>query len=254
MADSGVEVDQKVPMPPYIAFKTLVDVIDRMEREGPPTRVDPTYLESYAGGYRPTVIGNLQSMGLLEKTGEPTPVLLGLVAATDDSTRKARMAELVHRVYPDVLALPPNSTQGEFLDVFTARGAKGDTRRKAISFFLKACAYSAVEVGQHWKTPSAGPRRTPTANGKRESVLPPPGGNNSADAGVGGGETVIVDLGGAGIIRVHVDVKWLQLDDDTFADLRTAIKSLKALAEANPSPADEVADTDLNADGGGDFS
>ena len=61
MATPTGESAVKTPIPPYIAFKTLLDVIERMEREGPPTRVDPTYLESYAGGYRPTVIANLHT-------------------------------------------------------------------------------------------------------------------------------------------------------------------------------------------------
>ena len=128
MADmAAAAAHPKGQMPPYIAFKTLTDIIERMEREDPPTQVDPTYLDTYAGGYRPTVIGNLQTLGLLTKTCEPTPVLLGLVGA-DEPTRKKLIGELLLSVYPDVLALPKNSTQGQFLDVFTARGAQGDTR------------------------------------------------------------------------------------------------------------------------------
>lgn len=172
----------KGPMPPYIAFKTLLDLVERMEREEPPTRVDPTYLDTYAGGYRPTVIGNLQTMGLLTKTGEPTPVLLGLVSS-DDAGRKKMVGELVKGLYPEVFALGMNSTQGQFLEAFTARGATGDTRRKAISFFLKACAYAGVQTGTHWKTPAASatgstrrrtPKTTDTADDTPPPFVPPP--------------------------------------------------------------------------------
>lgn len=47
MAESEGEL--KKPLPPYIAFKTLTDVIERMESEDIPTRVDPSYLDTYAG-------------------------------------------------------------------------------------------------------------------------------------------------------------------------------------------------------------
>lgn len=144
----------KGPLPPYIAFKTLVDIVERMEREEPPTRVDPTYLDSYAGGYRPTVISNLQTLGLLKKTGEPTETLLALVIA-DEAERKNLIAQLLKTQYSDVFVLGTNSTQGQFLEVFSHRGAQGDTRRKAVSFFLKGCTYADLATGTHWKTPPA---------------------------------------------------------------------------------------------------
>lgn len=165
----------KGPLPPYIAFKTLIDLIERMEREEPPKRVDPSYLDSYAGGYRPTVISNLQTLGLLTKTGEPTPTLLALVAA-DEPRRKQLVADLIGAHYSDVLALGKNSTQGQFLEAFAARGASGDTRRKAVSFFLKACAYAGITTGTHWKTPPAsatGTRRPKAAKSAQNGGTPP---------------------------------------------------------------------------------
>lgn len=243
MAETTASATAKGPLPPYIAFKTLIDLIERMEREEPPTRVDPTYLDTYAGGYRPTVISNLQTLGLLTKTGEPTELLLGLVSA-DEVTRKELMAKMLGDVYADVLALPKNSTQGQFLDAFTGRGAQGDTRRKAVSFFLKACKNAGVQTGTHWKTPPASAsgttrRRTPKPNGESGKVEPidPTSGDEGA------GEVVNVNLGAAGNVVVNVRVKWLQLDDETFLALRQAISAMKALAAAQETPADETAGT-----------
>ena len=252
MAEATESQTSKAPMPPYIAFKTLTDVIERMEKEGPPTQVDPSYLDTYAGGYRPTVIGNLQSMGLLTKAGEPTPTLLGLVSA-DEAGRKKQIGELLYKVYPDILALPTNSTQSQFLEAFTVRGAQGDTRRKAASFFLKAAKYAGVTTGTHWKVPPASTtgarRRTAKANngeaGKAEqqpALQQPP-----AD---GWGEVVTIDLGAAGRVEVNVGVKWLQLDDETFMALRRAINDMKKLAAAQenpPAPAEHL-DEDDEAD------
>jgi hypothetical protein len=251
--DATGAATQKAPMPPYIAFKTLIDVIERMERESPPTRVDPTYLDTYAGGYRPTVIGNLQTLGLLTKAGEPTSVLLDLVEA-DEATRKTLIAQLIRTSYPDVLALPSNSTQGQFLEIFTARGAQGDTRRKAVSFFLKASAYAGIQTGTHWKTPpastSSSTRRRATKE-KNGSETPDPSGETQNSTSLSG-EIVTVDLGDAGRVVVAVDVKWLQLNDETFTSLRKAIQDLKSLAAANPpAPVTTLeATADDDAEGG----
>lgn len=229
MAEAEGPQPRKGSMPPYIAFKTLTDVVDRMAEEGPPTRVDATYLDNYAGGYRPTVIGNLQSMGLLKKTLEPEQKLLDLVAATEPD-RKALYAALFRDLYPDILSMALNSTQGEFLEAFASRGASGDTRRKAISFFLKGCNYAGIEVGKMWKTPPASTsgarKRTNNKDKDPGNGTPPPTPHNAT----GSGEIVTIDLGEAGEVVVRVDVKWLQLDNDTFTSLRQAVMDLKALA------------------------
>lgn len=225
--------DSKQPLPPYIAFKTLIDVVERMEREDIPTRVDPSYLDSYAGGYRPTVIGNLQTLGLLGKGGEPTERLSSLVYA-NEADRQRLVGEMISEFYSDIFALGLNSTQSQFLEAFAAKGVRGDTRRKAISFFLKACAYSGVKVGTLWKTPPATPTGTSAKRKAQQTAIKndTPPAEERATVHHGAGETVVVELGTAGRVTVHVDVKWLELDDPNVKTLRDAIKSLQKMADA----------------------
>lgn len=246
----AVDAKKRGTLPPYIAFKTLIDIVERMEREEPPTRVDGSYLETYAGGYRPTVINNLQTLGLLNTASEPTDTLKALVKA-NESERKNLVAQILSTTYPDVLALSRVSTQQQFLEAFTAMGVNGDTRRKAISFFLKAASFAGVPTGMHWKTPAAqvgGTRRRAKplndASQKNDDTLPktPPA------PLAGAGETVTIDLGDAGAVVVQVGVKWLQLDEDTFLKLRKAINDLKALVSEADLPEDE--DEDEDGDGG----
>lgn len=226
--------DSKQPLPPYIAFKTLIDLVERMERDHIPTRVDPSYLDSYAGGYRPTVISNLQTLGLLGKGGEPTERLQALVYA-NEADRQRLIGEIIRDFYSDVFALGLNSTQSQFLEAFVAKGVRGDTRRKATSFFLKACAYSGVKVGSLWKAPPA----TPTASSTKRKFQQMTAKDDATPADEqatdqrGAGETVVVDLGTAGRVTVHVDVKWLELDDPNVKTLRDAIRSLQQMAHAS---------------------
>lgn len=45
---------------------------------------------------------------------------------------------------------------------------------------------------------------------------------------------------------MHVDVRWLQLDDDTFAELRKNVNAMKALA--TKTPADSAGPADAEED------
>lgn len=144
--------------PPYIAFKTVTTLVDRMVREEPPSRIDKSYLDTFSGGYQSQVLAALHSLDLLEPDGRLADRLKLLVKA-DEPGRKAIVGEMVREFYPDALALGTNATQQQLLDAFSAMSAKvtGDTRRKAIAFFLNACQFSGVPVSRHWKTPRVPP-------------------------------------------------------------------------------------------------
>lgn len=238
----------RAPLPPYIAFKTLTDLIERMEREDPPTRVDPTYLDSYAGGYRPTVIGNLQTLGLLNDSREPTERMLALVRAPEGD-RQHLVGELIKGYYGDVLALGRNATQGQLLEAFNDKNVSGETRRKAIGFFINACKYADIGLSPHWKTPAAA-----KPLGARKKGANTTDNNTGADAAQtstknsqGAGETVVVDLGPAGAVTINVNVAWLVLNDKSVTALREGIKilsSLPKLAADNKPPEPNGSDDD----------
>jgi len=251
----AADTKKRGTLPPYIAFKTLIDIVERMEREEPPTRVDGSYLDSYAGGYRPTVINNLQTLGLLNTAGEPTEKLKALIKASE-AERKVQIADILRATYPDVVALNKYSTQQQFLDAFTAMGVSGDTRRKAISFFLKAATFAGLPTGMHWKTPAAQVggtrRRAKAATDNGQKVDTPAQEEVAATPSVAGGETVTINFGDAGSVVVNVAVKWLQLDDATFAKLRKVINDLKALVPAESALADDEDEEEHNDEGGDD--
>src|SRR5437868_7064320 len=80
--------------PPYIAFKTLIGLVERMEREEPPSRIDKSYLDSFSGGYQTQVLAALDALELLGESGVLGDRLKALVAA-DESERKQIVGELI---------------------------------------------------------------------------------------------------------------------------------------------------------------
>ncbi|WP_112237139.1 DUF5343 domain-containing protein [Kribbella monticola] len=179
MSDVGDEVKAQQAKPPYISFKTLSNLWQRLSEDGFPARIDKSYLESTAGGYATVVIASLRWMGYLHEDGRPTEALKSLVVA-DESGRKRLLAKALREQYPGLeQKATANETQAQLLEYFTAKwGVSGDTRRKAIAFYLGAAKWSGVPTGSLWKTPPSGPRRVggsgKTTKIDQELSNPPP--------------------------------------------------------------------------------
>ena len=153
MSDSQTSAPTKWH-PPYIAFRTLTDLIERMEQEEPPSRIDKSYLDNYSGGYQSIVIAALNNLGLRDASGALTQRLLDLVGADIDK-RKAMVSDLLREYYAPVLALGVNATQAQLIEGIRDLGVNpGDTTRKVIAFFLAAARYAGMPVSRHWRVPS----------------------------------------------------------------------------------------------------
>ncbi|MGD0741929.1 MAG: hypothetical protein ABSA31_01365 [Acidimicrobiales bacterium] len=173
---------KRVWIPPYIAWRTLNDLILRMEKEEPPARIDKSYLDTFSGGYQTQVLAALDALGLRnKKTAEVEERMHELVRAAD-TERRALVAAILREHYGAVLALGKNATQQQMVDAFREMGVSGtDTMRKVISFFLAAAKYSGVPVSKLWKTPAVRP-----AGQKRDKTLRGPSDQRGVGPGDGG--------------------------------------------------------------------
>ena len=178
---------QTKPPPPYFAFKTLTNMIVKMEEHGPPNRVDRTFLTGMSGAGQTQFIAGLKSLGLIDEDGAVQPALVEMVQKPDE--RPALIGKLLRDRYPKAVALGEgNATTGQLIDVFKEYGVQGDTARKAIAFYLKAAEFAGdIPVSPNFKTPSVrtsggGAKRRPR-KANTENNPPPP----SVNAGVPGG-------------------------------------------------------------------
>jgi hypothetical protein len=137
---------------PYIPFKTLLSLLDRLKENGIPNRIDRTYLGYTSGAIQTYLLSALRAFGLINENGRPTEALVEL--AEDEGGRPQRIGELVRKYYADALALGPGATPGELAEVFRDKyELQGDTARKGITFFLNAAGFGGVEVSPHYKLP-----------------------------------------------------------------------------------------------------
>lgn len=227
-------------VPPYIAFRTLADLIARMETEEPPARIDKSYLHNYSGGYQTQVLAALTSLGLIDATGTLQPVLLDLVAAAEPE-RKRLIGELIRRLYQPILALGTSATQQMMLDAFSELAPKvtGDTRRKAVAFFLTASTYAAVPVSRHWKTP-----RVPPSGKVRSKGSAGRSANEVEEEVDDDMRELTLRSGGVVTLGLSVDLFALSTDDRTFVfgliDKMTAYENERVLSAGSTTPEAET--------------
>jgi hypothetical protein len=146
-------------VPPYIAFSTLLNLLDRMrDDEGAPPQIDRSYLKGLSGGYQSQVIAAMKSLGLINDDGTVTDRLTELVAAKDRDEREPLIAALLQQYFGEPVRLGGiKATQGQLEAAFKEWGITGDTLRKAIAFYLAAAKYSNIKVSTNFRVPSVAP-------------------------------------------------------------------------------------------------
>lgn len=171
MTEQSNGSDGKRPAPPYFPWPALLTLAQRMATNGPPTRIDKSYLDNQSGGMQTAILSGLRWLGLIHDDGRLTDTFIQLAEA-DEAQRKEIVTGLLRSRYGPIIELgAQNTTQLELEDAFkTEFGAQGETRRKAVAFYLKAAAYAGVPVSRNWKPPrstvvrsarrKAGQRRT----------------------------------------------------------------------------------------------
>lgn len=183
--------------PPYISFRTLLNLIERMADHGTPPRIDRSFL-SGSEGAKTQVLAALRAFGFIDADGNVTPVLTEMVKNPDD--RKELFRALLEKHFPEPVRLGSiNATQGQLQEAFKEYGITGDTMRKAVAFYLRAAEFAGVPVSPNFKTPSI--QRADGTPGrkavKRTMVKTPP---LPPDTGAGAGTMPKVHPALAGIL------------------------------------------------------
>ncbi len=156
--------------PPYVPWTTFKGFIERLEPPNiVPTQIDSTIVKTYAGSVQRLLLQSLRWLELIEPDGKVRDELKDLV------NRKAERPQLIRQIlerrYPWALSLDGNSTELQLNTAFGENtGVEGDTRRKAISFFLAAADYAKVSHSPLWKKPRGRPAGAVSTAGRKSAV------------------------------------------------------------------------------------
>jgi hypothetical protein len=164
--------------PAYTSFKTLLNTINRMEEEGAiPPQIDRSYLR-VAEGAKTQLLLSFKALGLVDQMGRVQPILTELVNNPDN--RKQMIRSLLERHYAQVNMLAAQSaTQKMLEDAFTEHYAvSGDTRRKAIAFYIHAAKFADLPLSPYWKSEGGGSTASAPRKQRRQAQ---PGANGEED-------------------------------------------------------------------------
>lgn len=175
--------------PAYISFRTLLNLVERMEGEGVPKQIDKSYLKNLSGGTQAQLLVGLRALGLMTETRAPTQQLRDLVG--QEGNRPQLVREILEAQYAWAIDLGVDATQEQLEEEFRKHGPKLGvaTREKAIAFYTAAARFAGVPLSKFFRSatpqsgasaprPASGPRRTKGSSSQRRSgksgVTPPP--------------------------------------------------------------------------------
>ena len=188
---------------PYVAWRTLFNLLERMSSEPPPPRIDRTYLRNLDGNAQTQLMAALRWLGLIETDGTVTSDLRSLLG--NAGVRKVALAQIIRNKYPEAIALAEqNATQGQLDDAFRTYGLGGDTLRKAESFFLRSGAVDA-DLGFFSRLATPSFWVFPEKSGTRSAFYAEafPGGTGYARSAKGSGMArLVLNHGSQGLLEV----------------------------------------------------
>ena len=145
---------EKKLFPPYLAYKTLLNFLDRLKASVIPTRVDRGVMSTYSGTAQNQLSVTLRYLGLIDKEGVPKKELERLVNSTGEERQKV-LKEILTASYPFIFkteGFDLKRTSPEHLqELFEKTGVSGGTTRKSIAFFIGIAKSAGIELSPHLK-------------------------------------------------------------------------------------------------------
>ncbi|MCL2782301.1 MAG: DUF5343 domain-containing protein [Actinomycetia bacterium] len=223
--------------PPYnIPWTTFVTTVERIAAN-PPSRVDRSHLGSQSGNVQTYTIAALKAFGLIDEDARPTR----LNEFSDPGTRKRKMGDLLKERYPTLVELgTSNTTSGELSEAFGAAFLRlnGESRTKAIRFFLSGMAYVELPTSSLWSVAKA-PRGASSRTGARKPPARKAGGGQSDAASAANrsasGHTRTVTLRSGGTVTMTYDVNMFEATAEDQEFVMGLINELRDYPAGGPA-------------------
>ncbi len=200
----------------YVSWTTFKNALAGLAL-GIPNRIDKSAFPGLSGGVQAQLMAGLKFLGLIDNDGAPQATFEAL-AVTDETAQKAALASLLRARYKAIFALGLDGlTPAQLDDAMTASyDVTGDTREKAVRFFLSAVQYAEIPISRYLQPK---PNSNGTAGRKKRSTnrIKPVGegdaGRASTPPGEGerDGKSLTIALKSGGTLTVAASVNFLTL-------------------------------------------
>ncbi len=236
--------------PPYLSFQTFWSFLEELVSRPLPGKLDRSVMRKKSGSDQANLAVALKSFGLIDESWTVTG--LNALSKTDEAGRVKWLALQIREHYaPQMEVSDDNGTEQQLRDSFKeAFGLESaDTVRKAMTFFLHATKKAGIETSHYFPSTRSGSGAPGTPKPRRASSRrKPPADDAKKDAPDAAAADVFthehrdVTLGTAGTVSIDVKVKWLDLSDKQFTDLRKLIQGIEALGQSGDDHNEEDAE------------
>ncbi len=129
---------------PYLPFKTFLGALEALNHGVPPL-IDRGIWRTQPGGVQGQIMGALRFFGLIDEANKPTQNFHRLVEKKEH--RQAAIRALLEYAYADLIAGDLTKMTAKMLeDGVEQYGVSGETRKKAVTFFLQAARYADLAL------------------------------------------------------------------------------------------------------------
>lgn len=143
--------EKKKAVPPYVAYRTLVNFLDRF-KQGIPGRIDRGLMASMSGAAQSQVTTALRYLGMITENNLPTLVLREY-AAGEEVERKNALRGMLQLAYPFIFGEEfdlSTATASQLREAFAKHtSATGETLQRCINFFKDAAADADIVVSPY---------------------------------------------------------------------------------------------------------
>jgi hypothetical protein len=230
-------------IPPYLAFKTFLNSLDTLS-QGIPTKLDRSFWKNQSGINQGLLMGAYRFFWLVNERDESTEYLITLAQHPDK--RAATLKKLITDQYLVVLEKGDitKSTMKMLEDAFgEVYPVTGETKQKAITFFLKAAKFADMSLSPYLLTQlrneAKKPRKTRQRAGRQELGNDPPSNQNGST-----GSSHTAGLIGGGHVTLTISANPFTMPEEDRRFFFSLVDLVQKYAAEHPETQKEESETD----------
>ncbi len=222
--------------PPYLPFNSFLTALDRLA-QAVPTQITRDVFANASGVLRGQIIIALRFFDLIDENGLPKGAVLEQLAKEKSiPSRRANLRRLVLSSYKEVMKFDLSKMSPAQLDTaFQRYHIKGDTKKKAKTFFIKAAQFAELDISPLVTSNTRAP------SGKKQIAAKPSAPEVTAQSGNRRIYERVFKFSDGTVATLIALGDLAETDEETLLALGAAAKLLKAKSAPTRAEASEQA-------------